>query len=96
MPSITIDDVTINAWYFGVEITRTNSSVKTFVAKGAIGTLTTQKEQNYCMVRYIPLHSHTHNPVELVSWYKEKTVSDNAERAYEFIVKNLFTGIDVA
>jgi len=96
MPSITIEDVTIHAWYYGVEVTRTGSSVKTFVSKGAIGTLTTLKEHNYCMVRYVPLHSHTHTPVELVSWYKEKTSSDNAERAYDFIIKNLFTGIDVA
>jgi len=96
MPSITIDGVTITAWYFGVQIQYDNSPVKTFVSKAAIGTLSTMKEHNYCMVRYIPLHSHNHTPVELVCWYKEKTVSDNAERAYDFIINNLFTGIDAA
>jgi hypothetical protein len=90
MASITIEDVTITVWNFGVEIVHSYSTNKTFVAKSAIACLSTVNELNYCSIRYIPIHSHAQSPVELVTWHKEKANPIYANNAYNFIVNNLY------
>ena len=96
MPVLKIDDVLICVWSAGIQITKIDSTEKLFFSKDSIGTIMTVKNDNLCAVRYIPIHSQNYIPIDIVSWFKEKSPSNNANKAYEFIMEHLYSAPDGA